>query len=136
MSEVSTNGGLVRLKIIRITAIWSRMSLRPLFATLIALAMLFAPLAVSSGSAMAMAPSTDHHAQAKDSGHCGEQPAEDKHAKPDDSSCCVAMCTAIAVAPTTPIEPQMLASSTERPTPSQFHRSFLAKLPTPPPRLA
>ena len=111
-------------------------SLRPLFVILIAFAMLFAPLALQSGAAMAMAPAADHHAQKMNSGHCGEQPAKDHHGKTVDKSCCAAMCTGIAVAPTPMSEPHVFASSTERPSLIQFDHSFLAELPTPPPRLA
>jgi len=136
MSRFWTSGGFARLKPSQIKAIWPRMSLRPLFAILIALAMLFAPLAVSSGSAMAMAPAADHHSQMMDSGHCGEQPTKNKDGKSNDKSCCVAMCTAIAVAPVVPIEPHALASSADQPSLVQFNHSFLAELPTPPPRLA
>jgi hypothetical protein len=125
-----------RLKLAAFTGIWPRMSLRPLFAMLIAVAMLFAPLAIQSGNAMAMAPAADHHAQMMEGGHCGDQPAKSQDSQSDDKSCCVAMCTAIAVAPTTPIEPHALASSVERPSLTQFSHSFLAELPTPPPRLA
>lgn len=112
------------------------MGLRSLFAVLIAVAMLFAPLAMRSGSAMAMAPAADHHAQMMGDDHCGEQPAKGNNSKSYDKSCCVAMCTAIAVAPTTLIEPHALAASAERPSLDQFRHSYLAELPTPPPRLA
>lgn len=135
MPRLSTNGGLNRLKISRIKTICPRMSLRPLFAILFAVAMLFAPLATIGGSAMAMAPA-DHHAQMAESGHCGEQPAKGDHHKAPEKSCCVAMCAAVAVAPTTTIEPHALATSVDRPSLAQFHHSFLAELPTPPPRLA
>ena len=135
MPRLSTNGGLNRLKISRIKTICPRMSLRPLFAILFAVAMLFAPLATIGGSAMAMAPA-DHHAQMAESGHCGEQPAKGDHHKAPEKSCCVAMCAAVAVAPTTTIEPNSLATSVDRPSLTQFDHSFLAELPTPPPRLA
>ena len=105
---------------------------RPLFAMLIAVAMLFAPLAMRSGSAMAMAPAADHHDQMTQSGHCDEQPAEDKDDRSGDR--CVAMCTAIAVADVRPIEPQVLRRPADRPGQSEFRHGFLAKLPTPPPR--
>ena len=117
-------------------AYWAPVSLRPLFAILIAVAMLFAPLALQTGAAMAMAPAADHHAQMTESGHCGEQPAKSHKGKTVDKSCCAAMCTAIAVAPTPMSEPQVFASSIERPSLIQFDHSFLAELPTPPPRLA
>ena len=110
-------------------------SLRPLFAMLVAFTMLLAPLALQSGAAMAMAPA-DHHAQMMESGHCGEQPAKSDHDKVPDKSCCVAMCAAVAVAPTVSVEPHVLVASVEQPSLTQFHHSFLAELPTPPPRLA
>ena len=111
-------------------------SIRRLFAILIAFAMLLAPFAMQSASAMAMAPAADHHAQMMDSGHCGEQPAKDHDGKRVDRSCCAAMCTAVAVAPMPISEPHAFASSIERPSLVQFDHSFLAELPTPPPRLA
>ncbi len=112
------------------------MSLRPLFGMLIAFAMLFAPLGLGSGSAMAMAPSADHHAQMMDSGHCGERPAKGDHDKAPDKSCCVAMCAAVTVAPSASVEPYFFPQSIERPSLVRFDHSFLAELPTPPPRLA
>lgn len=135
MPRLSTNGGLGRLKISQIKTICPRMSLRPFFAILFAIAMLFAPLATLGGSAMAMAPA-DHHAQMAESGHCGEQPAKGDHHKAPEKSCCVAMCAAVAVAPIASIEPHSFSRPSERPAPDQFQRSFLAELPTPPPRLA
>lgn len=128
--------GRPRLKLVDFKGIWPRMSLRPLFAMLVAVAMLFAPLTIRSGGAMAMAPAADHHARTMESGHCDDQPTKGKESQSDDKSCCVAMCVAIAVAPTTAIEPHALTSSVERPSLTQFNHSFLAELPTPPPRLA
>ena len=123
------------LKPVRFARISPLVSLRPLFAMLIAIAMLFAPLAIQGSSAMAMAPA-DHHAQMMESGHCGEQPAKGDHDKAPDKSCCVAMCSAVAVAPTAFVEPHSFSRPVERPALDQFQRSFLAELPTPPPRLA
>ena len=122
------------LKIRAFAYIWPGVSLRPLFAILIAFAMLFAPLAMRSGSAMAMAPA-DHHAQMMDKGHCGGQPAG-KDGKAAEKSCCVAMCTAISVTPTASLEPHAFHSQVDRPALSQSLHGFLAKLPTPPPRRA
>ncbi|MEO6113723.1 MAG: hypothetical protein ABIP07_04655 [Sphingomicrobium sp.] len=109
------------------------MSLRRLFAVLIAVAMLFAPLALRSGSAMAMAPAK-HHSQMMGKGHCGEQPGKD--GKSAGKSCCAAMCTAVALAPVSPVEPFAFPLSIERPSLAQSSHSYLAKLPTPPPRRA
>ena len=112
------------------------MSLRQLSALMIAVAMLFAPIGIFSGAAMAMAPASDHHPQMTESGHCEERPIKDGSGKSDDKSSCAAMCMAIAIAPTTPTEPLDPTISTERPALIQFRHSFLAELPTPPPRHA
>ncbi len=106
-----------------------------LFAILIAAAMLFAPFAMQSGSAMASMPS-DHHAQMMGKDHCEGQPAEDKDSKSADEPCCAAMCAAVAIATGSPIGPAVFARAVERPTLEQFRHGILAKLPTPPPRLA
>ncbi len=108
---------------------------RALFAMLIAVAMLFAPLAARNGAAMAMAPA-DHHGQMADKEHCGDEPATSDDSKAVDKSCCAAMCVAVAVAPSAPIEPHLYVRSVERPAQEQYGRSFLAELPTPPPRRA
>ena len=110
------------------------MSLRPLFAILIAIGMFLAPLAMSSGAAMAIAPS--NHGQMMAAEHCGEQPAQNKHQESGESACCVAMCMAIAPVPVAKLEPHFLSASVDLPGLDQFGRSFLAELPTPPPRVA
>lgn len=135
MTRYSTSGGPARLKNSNFRGIWPRVSIRPLFAMLIAFAMLFAPLVLQSGAAMAMAPA-DHHAQMMQTGHCGEQPAKSHDGKAMDKSCCAAMCAAVAVAPSVQAEPHALVPSVERPALDQFQRSYLAELPTPPPRRA
>jgi hypothetical protein len=106
-----------------------------LFAILIAAAMLFAPFAMQSGSAMAAMPS-DHHAQTMGADHCEGQPATDKDSKSADKPCCAAMCAAVAIATGSPVEPAVFARAVERPALEQFRHGILAKLPTPPPRLA
>jgi hypothetical protein len=123
------------LKIHHLGGICPTVSLRPLFAILIAVAMLFAPLATPTGSAMAAMPA-DHHAQMMEKGHCGEQPAKGQDGKAADKNCCVAMCAAAVVALSALVEPQIYHRTIQRPAPQQFGRSFLAELPTPPPRRA
>ena len=124
-----------RLNFCGLTRIWLGVSIRPFFAILIAFAMLFAPLAMRSGSAMAMVPA-DHQSQMMDKGHCGDQPAKDKDGKAMGKSCCVAMCTAVAVTAVSAVEPLAFARVVGRPSLEQFHHSYLAKLATPPPRRA
>jgi hypothetical protein len=111
------------------------MSPRPLFAILVAIGMLVAPLGIRNGAAMAAAPS-GHHEQMAMGEHCGEQPAKTKHEKSSESACCIAMCMAVAPAPAAKLGPHFLTASVDRPAPDQFGRSFLAELPTPPPRPA
>jgi len=101
---------------------------------MLAIAMLFGPLGLSSGRAMAMAPVADQHIQMMESGHCDDQPGKDTQS--DTKSCCVSMCSAIAVEPTTAFQHRALAPLPVRPSLAQFDPGFLAKLPTPPPRLA
>ncbi len=106
--------------------------MRPVFAMLIALAMLFAPFAMQSGSARAAMPSD--HAQSMDAVHCsGETGNDDQSA---DHSCCAAMCAGAALAPALAADFRMLTSGDDQPAIEQFGRSHLAKLPTPPPRTA
>ena len=135
MKGSASSSGRNGLKITDYTRIGSLVSLRPLSAILIAFAMLFAPLAMQSGSAMAMAPA-DHHSQMMEKGHCGDQPARGKDGKATGKSCCVAMCTAIAVAPTASVEPMASTRLLERPSLERPNHSYLARLPTPPPRRA
>ena len=97
--------------------------------------MLFAPLAMQSGSAMAMAPA-DHHSQMMDKGHCGDQPGEGEEGKTMGKSCCVAMCTGVAVTAVSPVEPLAFGRIVDRSLLQVFHHSYLAKLATPPPRRA
>lgn len=123
------------LKTVLLKRICQPVKPRPLFAILIAIAMLFAPLAMQSGGAMAMAPA-DHHAQMMDKGPCGEQPAQGEDGQSSKISCCVAACTAIAVSAVASLEPHTFHGQVARPAVSQFHHGFLAKLPTPPPRRA
>ena len=111
-----------------------RMSLRSLFGTLIAIAMLFAPLGLSSVGATVMVPVADHHAQMVESGDCDKQ--ESKDSPSDSKSCCVAMCSPMAVELMIASEPNGLAPLPVLPSRAQIDPGFLAKLPTPPPRPA
>jgi len=106
-----------------------------LFAILIAVAMLFAPFAMPIGSASAAMPS-DHHAEMMGEDHCEGQPATGKDGRSAEKPCCAAVCGAVAVAMGSPLQPAIFARAVERPALDPFRPGFLAKLPTPPPRLA
>ena len=112
----------------------ARVSLRPIFTILIAFAMLFAPFAMPT-RAMAMAPA-DEHSQMMASEHCGDQSSDDMDSNATKTSCCVAMCAAVAVVPLSAIEPQVFARIADRPSPIQFIPGYFAELATPPPRRA
>ena len=112
---------------------WVRVSLKPVFAILIAFAMLFSPFAMRSGSAMAAMPS-NHHSQMVGNGHCGESSSTGKTDKGHSKSCCVAMGTALAVAPALPDEPLAFARVIARPAIETAPHNYLARLATPPPR--
>jgi hypothetical protein len=123
------------LKIQRLKSISPPVSIQRLFAILIAAAMLFAPFALQSGSAMAAMPA-DHRVHIESKGHCQEQPHTGTDSQSSEMACCPAMCAGIAVEPLAPFAPVAFARPAERPADIQFGHGFLAKLPTPPPRPA
>jgi hypothetical protein len=107
------------------------MSIRKLFAILLAVAVMFAPAFTTVAMASAAVP--DHHAQMMDKGHCDKPTGEDQN-KPADMSCCGAMCMAVAVTPGSiafgkPPHGEVPAESL-----SAFQTGIPAELATPPPR--
>jgi hypothetical protein len=111
------------------------MSLRALFAIIIAIGLFVAPLAIRGGAAMAMAPSSGH-AQMMKGDHCGKESSDTKNNNSDERACCIAMCMAIAPAPSAELQSHFPDASLEPRTQDQVGRSFLAELPTPPPRVS
>lgn len=109
------------------------MSVRRLFAALIALAVLFAPALTRVGEAYAAVP--DHHTQMMTKGHC-ESPPDKNQEKPADNSCCFQLCLAVATALSAPADRQPLLGSTETPALQSFLVGIPAELATPPPRAA
>ena len=102
-----------------------------LFALVLALAVLLAPGVTSA----AMAASPYHDMALMEAGHCQMLPSSDgHHKKMDGKSCCIAMCMALAVAPSTPAEAspprQQIAGFV---APKTYH-GLLAEIATPPPR--
>ena len=112
------------------------MRFRAFVAVLLAFAMLFAPLVATSGSAMGMAPSAEHHGRTMESRECGDQRTDGDHDKSPEKPCCIAMCAAVAIAPSSFVEQHVFPRSDERASLVQLAHGFLAELPTPPPRLA
>lgn len=109
------------------------MSIRSIFAMMIAFAMLFAPLAMPA-AAMAMA-SPDQHMMTMADDHCADQ-ADGKNGKDSAKSCCVAMCAAVAVAPAALAKAELFDRVADLPSLVRFTHGFLAELATPPPRFS
>ena len=109
------------------------MLFRRFLALLFAVAMTLAPLGMPA-MAEAAAPAS-HHGQMAKSAHCDQQPQPSQHHKAADKSCCAAMCIAVVVPAGHP-QVELHHASRERPASDQDHISYLAELPTPPPRLA
>jgi hypothetical protein len=108
--------------------------LRRLHLILAALAMLVAPLAMQSGMAVAATP-MDHGEMAQ-AGHCGDEDSGSEDEPSAMTQCCVAMCSAVAPLGAAAIDPVAYHAPILGGFRSTEHRAFLAKLPTPPPRLA
>ena len=108
--------------------------LRRLHLILAALAMLVAPIAMQSGVAMAAMPMD--HREMTQSGHCGDDDSSSKDQPGAMTQCCVAMCSAMAPLGAASLEPVPYHAPILASFRSTEHRAFLAKLPTPPPRLA
>lgn len=99
------------------------------FAIMVALSVLLAPSVASADMAAG-----SHDMQIMEAVHCHVPPNSTGHEKMGSKSRCIAMCTALAVAPWTPIGAtpprQQIA---QFPVPRSY-RSVHAELATPPPR--
>lgn len=99
-----------------------------------ALTLMWGPLAVQSGAAMAMAPSS-HLEQMQKGGECHDEKSEPKgHAGA--KVCCAAMCSALAVPPIALMVGSSIVSAVPHTVLSENGPSFIIHLPTPPPRRA
>jgi len=112
------------------------MSLRKLFAIVIALALLLAPGFSRLGEASAAVPD-GYHAQMIKDGHCqSPAPAPNDDQKAPAKSCCLSMCMGVTVA-----SPHPVHTDKAGPAPTTFvvrslHLSYLGDIATPPPKLA
>lgn len=109
------------------------MSIRKLFAMIVALAVLFAP--GMTGAAMAAAPG--HEMQMMQTGHCQMPPSgKSDHDRMADKNCCISMCMAVAVAPAArAADHQITPVQATFPAPKSY-LGHLSEIATPPPRLA
>ena len=109
------------------------MSVRRLFAVLIALAVFLAPTMTRFSEAYAAVP--DHHSQMMTKGHCEKAPDEEQE-QPVKISCCVQTCMAVAAEPAAPLSPPPILGSAKIPDLHSFLIRAPAEIATPPPRAA
>lgn len=106
------------------------MSIRTLFAIVIALAVLLSP----AGQAFAAVP--DHHMQMTQFAPCQMPPAKSGDHGKMDKNCCMAMCMTVAVAPSAPADVADQAHAFSYfSVPKSWH-GYLGEIATPPPRIA
>ena len=106
-------------------------SIRKLFAILVALSVLLAPAV--TGAAMAAAP--HHDMQMLEGGHCQAPPSKPAdHEKMGGKNCCISMCTAVAIAPSAPADNAEPRRQIAQFVPPRTYRGLLAEIATPPPR--
>ena len=115
------------------TSYYHLVSIRKLFAVLIAVAMSFTPALQGASSAFAAVP--DHHSQMMEKGHC-DPASETDEDEPVDMACCGAMCMAVAIAPPSPRMVEPLIGSVPAASLQEFQTGILAEIATPPPRVA
>ena len=100
------------LPINRFPAISPRVSVRFLFALLIAMGLALAPFAMPIGEASAA--SSGHHAGMTKAAHCDDEPPPAKPGKHEDNPCCAAGCMTAAVLPDLAEQVLDLPRATER----------------------
>lgn len=120
------------LPINRFPAISPRVSVRFLFALLIAVGLAMAPFAMPIGEASAA--SSGHHAAMTQAAPCDDEPAPAKPGKREDKPCCAAGCMTAVVLPDLAQAVLELPRATERPGLERYYRGFLGEIATPPPR--
>lgn len=110
------------------------MGTRPLFALLLAIAVLFG--SAMSGSAAASAATMSHDMQITETGHCSAMPSKEDGKAPM-NSCCIAMCaSAVAVVPSAAAGLPVIQQPPVTSLVVTSYRGYLGEIATPPPRLA
>ena len=107
-------------------------SVRTLFAMVVALAVLFAP-AIGRGDALAAVP--NHDMRMMQTGHC-HSPTSRKSHHQHDMNCCTAMSAGVAPTLDRAVDEFLDQVAPSPVPPAAADRPFLAELATPPPRSA
>ena len=109
------------------------MGSRSLLVLVIMMSVLFA--SAVTGTAAASAAMMNHDMQMMEMGHCSSSPAKEDGKTPV-KSCCIAMCTAVAIEPTVPAQlGDIHHQASYFAVPASWH-GYLGEIATPPPRFA
>lgn len=110
------------------------MGTRPILTFILTLAVLFAS-AFTGAAAASAAAMPGHDMQMMEMGHCSSPPASHE-GKSMPKQCCLAMCMAVAIAPSAPDELLPVTKSAATFALPTSHKGFLGEIATPPPRVA
>lgn len=108
------------------------MSISRLLAALAAVALLFAP--ALTGAAYAAQDMSGASMQMMNGAPCKSMPSPADHDKAMANGCCMAMCMAVAVAPSTPGALPAMTQATATFTLAKSDKAYLGEIATPPPR--
>lgn len=110
-------------------------SIRRLFAALMAVAVLLGPVFTHASAAAAAVP--DHQMQMMESGHCKPAQSDSSDEQTNDAmTCCIALCSAVPAAPPAPLGESALEPVATVVAVDAMHLSYLGEIATPPPRRA
>ncbi len=110
-------------------------SIRRLFAALMAVVVLLGPVLTHAGAAAAAVP--DHQMQMMESGHCEPLQSDSSDEQTTDAmTCCIALCTAVPASPPAPVSESVMEPVATVVAVDAVHLSYLREIATPPPRHA
>lgn len=107
------------------------MDTRPILAFVLTIAVLFASAFTGIEAASAAMPM--HDMEMMEMGHCSSPPSS-HDGKGMTKQCCIAMCMAVAIAPSAPDEMPAVAQAVVTFALSKSHQDYLGEIATPPPR--
>jgi hypothetical protein len=109
------------------------MSIRKVFAVLVALSVLFAPSAAAAAHQAAM---SGQHMHMMEMGHCDGLPSKGDHDKAPGTSCCISMCMAVGISPQGPVSSVQVEDANSYFAVATSWHGYLGEIATPPPRSA
>ena len=117
------------------SAYLASVSMQKLFAIMVAVAVLFAPVFTRASEAAAAVP--DHQVQMMKSGHCNltDEDSGDRDEAPLEN-CCVSTCMAVTASPPAPPAAPQIKQAKAQSAVRTFEIGAPAEIATPPPRFA